>query len=237
MMGARNFWEARRRVSRIRLSSRERPARRGRARRCRLHHRRDAPPPRPQPSEEGEVSPERGEVTGFVFKVQANMDPQHRDRIAFMRLVSGTFKRGMKLVPSGLGKPIAVHSPILFFAQDRELADTAEALSGKDSEHRSLTAAQLKRGVSVAGQGDTPLFVEVAVEGYPVKPPAPKDDRITIERTWWTAKGEAVQGRQFKTGEMLVVRLRVNAKQRVKDGLAIQVNQDVIRRIVAPAGT
>jgi len=54
------------------------------------------------------------------------MDPQHRDRIAFMRLVSGTFRRGMKLTPSGLGKPIAVHSPILFFAQDREIADTAE---------------------------------------------------------------------------------------------------------------
>jgi peptide chain release factor 3 len=65
-------------------------------------------------------------VMGFVFKVQANMDPQHRDRIAFMRLVSGTFRRGMKLVPSGLGKPIAVHSPILFFAQDREIADSAE---------------------------------------------------------------------------------------------------------------
>ena len=86
-----------------------------------------APPPRPQPSEDGPVDPARDEVTGFVFKVQANMDPQHRDRIAFMRMVSGTFKRGMKLTPSGSGKPIAVHSPILFFAQDRELADTAEA--------------------------------------------------------------------------------------------------------------
>ena len=86
-----------------------------------------APSPRPQPSEAGPVSPERDEVTGFVFKVQANMDPQHRDRIAFMRMVSGTFKRGMKLTPSGLGKPIAIHSPILFFAQDREIADTAEA--------------------------------------------------------------------------------------------------------------
>jgi peptide chain release factor 3 len=86
-----------------------------------------APPPRPQPSESGPVSPDKDEVTGFIFKVQANMDPQHRDRIAFMRMVSGTFKRGMKLTPSGLGKPIAVHSPILFFAQDREIADTAEA--------------------------------------------------------------------------------------------------------------
>ncbi len=86
-----------------------------------------APPPRPQPAGEEEISPERDEVTGFIFKVQANMDPNHRDRIAFMRQVSGTFKRGMKLTPSGLGKPIAIHSPILFFAQDREVADTAEA--------------------------------------------------------------------------------------------------------------
>ncbi len=86
-----------------------------------------APPPRAQPAEDGEVCPTRSDVTGFIFKVQANMDPQHRDRIAFMRMVSGTFRRGMKLTPSGLGKPIAVHSPILFFAQDREIADTAEA--------------------------------------------------------------------------------------------------------------
>ncbi|QKG71025.1 peptide chain release factor 3 [Erythrobacter mangrovi] len=86
-----------------------------------------APPPRPQPAGEEQISPDRDEVTGFIFKVQANMDPNHRDRIAFMRQVSGTFKRGMKLTPSGLGKPIAIHSPILFFAQDRELADTAEA--------------------------------------------------------------------------------------------------------------
>ncbi|MEO5586567.1 MAG: peptide chain release factor 3 [Novosphingobium sp.] len=85
-----------------------------------------APPPRPQPSSAGVISPDLAEVTGFIFKVQANMDPQHRDRIAFMRLVSGTFKRGMKLTPSALGKPIAVHSPILFFAQDREIADSAQ---------------------------------------------------------------------------------------------------------------
>ncbi|WP_230482846.1 peptide chain release factor 3 [Sphingomonas sp. Leaf21] len=86
---------------------------------------RHAPPPRPQPAEPAPVSPENKEVTGFVFKVQANMDPQHRDRIAFMRLCSGTFKRGMKLTPTGHGKPIAVHSPILFFAQNREVADEA----------------------------------------------------------------------------------------------------------------
>src|SRR3546814_918458 len=84
-----------------------------------------APGPRAQPAEPAPISPENNEVTGFVFKVQANMDPQHRDRIAFMRLCSGTFRRGMKLTPTGHGKPIAVHSPILFFAQNRELADEA----------------------------------------------------------------------------------------------------------------
>ncbi len=86
---------------------------------------RHAPGPRPQPAEPAPVSPDRADVTGFVFKVQANMDPQHRDRIAFMRLCSGVFKRGMKLTPTGHGKPIAIHSPILFFAQNRELADEA----------------------------------------------------------------------------------------------------------------
>ncbi|WP_174279805.1 peptide chain release factor 3 [Sphingomonas bacterium] len=86
---------------------------------------RHAPGPRPQPAEPAPVSPDGADVTGFVFKVQANMDPQHRDRIAFMRLCSGVFRRGMKLTPTGTGKPIAVHSPILFFAQDREIADEA----------------------------------------------------------------------------------------------------------------
>jgi peptide chain release factor 3 len=84
-----------------------------------------APPPRAQPAEPAPIEPEQSEVTGFIFKVQANMDPMHRDRIAFMRLVSGKFRRGMKLTPSGSGKALAVHSPILFFAQDRELADEA----------------------------------------------------------------------------------------------------------------
>lgn len=84
-----------------------------------------APPPRVQPAEPQPVDPDDATVTGFIFKVQANMNPQHRDRIAFMRLCSGKFTRGMKLTPTGHGKPIAVHSPIMFMAQARELADEA----------------------------------------------------------------------------------------------------------------
>ena len=84
-----------------------------------------APSPRAQPAEPAAVSPDDKNVTGFIFKVQANMNPMHRDRIAFMRLCSGKFKRGMKLNQVGTGKAIAVNSPILFFARDRELADEA----------------------------------------------------------------------------------------------------------------
>ena len=84
-----------------------------------------APPPRPQASKTREIAPLENEVTGFVFKVQANMDPNHRDRVAFLRLCSGKFRRGMKLKQSGTGKTLGVHNPILFFAQERETVDEA----------------------------------------------------------------------------------------------------------------
>ena len=84
-----------------------------------------APSPRPQPATPREVQPEEDKVSGFVFKVQANMDPNHRDRIAFLRLVSGRFKRGMKLRQTDTGKTVSVHNPIMFFAQDRDIADEA----------------------------------------------------------------------------------------------------------------
>ena len=86
-----------------------------------------APPPRPQPTETREVHPEEDKVTGFVFKIQANMDPKHRDRVAFVRLCSGRFERGMKLRHIRSGKTMAIHNPLLFLAQDRELAEEAWA--------------------------------------------------------------------------------------------------------------
>lgn len=86
-----------------------------------------APPPTPQPAEPAPVEPGRDAVSGFVFKVQANMDPNHRDRIAFTRLCSGTFERGMKLKQARGGKPLAVQNPIFFFARERELAEEAVA--------------------------------------------------------------------------------------------------------------
>lgn len=86
-----------------------------------------APVPRAQPTETREINPDENQVSGFVFKVQANMDPKHRDRVAFMRLCSGTFKRGMKLFNTASNKTITVTNPIFFFSQGRELADEAVA--------------------------------------------------------------------------------------------------------------
>ena len=87
-----------------------------------------APAPQPQPTAERMIEPYESKVTGFVFKIQANMDPKHRDRIAFTRLSSGHFKRGMKLNHVRTGKQLTIHNPLLFFAQEREVA--AEAFAG-----------------------------------------------------------------------------------------------------------
>ncbi len=84
-----------------------------------------APSPREQPAIGGAMKPSDKEVSGFVFKGQAKMDPNHRDRVAFLRLASGEFRRNMKLKQSGTGKSIGVHNPILFFAAERETVDQA----------------------------------------------------------------------------------------------------------------
>ena len=73
------------------------------------------------------VSAAEQKVGGVVFKIQANMDPKHRDRIAFVRLTSGHFRRGMKLFHVRSGKPITVSAPMLFLAEDRTTADEAYA--------------------------------------------------------------------------------------------------------------
>jgi peptide chain release factor 3 len=85
------------------------------------------PVPQPQSATPRQIGPDETKVTGFVFKVQANMDPKHRDRVAFVRLASGHFKRGMKLTHVRSKKPMAISNPVLFLASDRELAEEAWA--------------------------------------------------------------------------------------------------------------
>ena len=85
------------------------------------------PEPQVQKAMQRGVSPEETTVTGFVFKVQANMDPKHRDRVAFVRLASGHFERGMKLTHVRSRKLMSITNPVLFLAADRELAEEAWA--------------------------------------------------------------------------------------------------------------
>ena len=85
------------------------------------------PEPQIQAAEPRDILPEEDMVSGFVFKVQANMDPRHRDRVAFLRLASGHFERGMKLTHVRSKKQMTVTAPVLFLAADRELAEEAWA--------------------------------------------------------------------------------------------------------------
>ncbi|PLX43042.1 MAG: peptide chain release factor 3 [Deltaproteobacteria bacterium] len=83
----------------------------------------------PQPSgrytEEGRIEPVSADFTGFVFKIQANMNPQHRDRVAFIRVTSGHFSKGLKATNARLGKEVTLALPMQFMAQERDHVEEA----------------------------------------------------------------------------------------------------------------
>ncbi|MDR5171708.1 peptide chain release factor 3 [Methylobacillus flagellatus] len=87
-----------------------------------------SPSPLPRNTASRSVDPKEEKFSGFVFKIQANMDPKHRDRIAFLRICSGRFERGMKIKQVASGKTLSVNNAITFMAQDRTTMD--EAYSG-----------------------------------------------------------------------------------------------------------
>jgi peptide chain release factor 3 len=87
-----------------------------------------ATPPRPRKTSLGTLEPDAGDFSGFVFKIQANMDPQHRDRIAFVRICSGRFTKGMEVRHVRTGKDLALTKPVQFLGQERTVVD--EAFSG-----------------------------------------------------------------------------------------------------------
>ncbi|QQE80100.1 peptide chain release factor 3 [Alicyclobacillus sp. SO9] len=84
-----------------------------------------APAPGPRKTDKGPVEPESPSFSGFVFKIQANMNPAHRDRVAFIRICSGQFERGMSVNHVRTGKKIALSQPQQFFGQGREIIDEA----------------------------------------------------------------------------------------------------------------
>jgi len=83
------------------------------------------PPPLPRKSDMGEIRPETDFFSGFVFKIQANMNPAHRDRLAFIRVVSGEFRKDMSVWLSGDEKTIQLKQPQQFMANEREAVETA----------------------------------------------------------------------------------------------------------------
>ncbi|MAB24074.1 MAG: peptide chain release factor 3, partial [Pseudomonadales bacterium] len=86
-----------------------------------------APRPQPRDSHERTVQPTEASFSGFVFKIQANMDPKHRDRIAFLRICSGRYEKGMKLHHVRTGKDVRIADALTFFAAEREHLEEAWA--------------------------------------------------------------------------------------------------------------
>ena len=86
-----------------------------------------APPPQPKQSSEGMIDPESPAFSGFVFKIQANMDANHRDRVAFVRVSSGRFSRGMEVNHVRTGRPLTMSRTMQFLAQERIPIDEAYA--------------------------------------------------------------------------------------------------------------
>jgi peptide chain release factor 3 len=86
-----------------------------------------APPPQPRATKTRPVEPDEDSFTGFVFKIQANMDPAHRDRIAFLRVCSGEYQPGMRMYHARLGREVRVGDAITFMAADRQHVDEAYA--------------------------------------------------------------------------------------------------------------
>lgn len=84
-----------------------------------------APPPQPRATKTREVQAQEEQFTGFIFKIQANMDPQHRDRIAFLRVCSGHYEKGMKMHQVRIGKDVKVANAITFMASERAQVETA----------------------------------------------------------------------------------------------------------------
>ncbi|HET7038115.1 MAG TPA: peptide chain release factor 3 [Thermomicrobiaceae bacterium] len=86
-----------------------------------------APPPRPRQATEREVYPEDEAFSGFVFKVQANMDPRHRDRVAYLRVCSGRFEKDMPVRHLRLGRDVRLSRPLRLFGQEREVVEEGYA--------------------------------------------------------------------------------------------------------------
>ena len=145
-----------------------------------------APAPRPQTAEKNgqKITIDRADkpVAGFVFKIQANMDPNHRDRVAFLRLCSGEFKRGMRLKTTE-NKQINIHNPLMFLAQDREIAETAYAgdVIGVPNHGQLRVGDSLSENGDIKFQGIPNFAPEILRRARPKDPMKSKHLRKALE--------------------------------------------------------
>ena len=121
-----------------------------------------APPPQPRNSSVGEILPNSDKFSAFVFKIQANMNPAHRDRLAFIRICSGKFERNMEVFHPASDKIMRLSQPQQFLAQDREIID--EAYPGD-------IVGLFDPGVFGIGDTLCPDGENFAFEAFPVFPP------------------------------------------------------------------
>ncbi len=146
-----------------------------------------APAPGPRTAIEREVQPDEPKFSGVVFKVQANMDPMHRDRVAFVRVSSGRFDRGMRLKVSRTGKEIRPNNVVSFLSQRRELLDQAYAgdVIGIPNHGILQLGDVLTEGETLQFTG-LPFFAPELFQGVEVKDPL----RTKQLRTGLTQLGE-----------------------------------------------
>jgi peptide chain release factor 3 len=124
-----------------------------------------APPPGGRPAIQRRVEPTEEKFTGVVFKIQANMDPSHRDRVAFLRVCSGHFERGMRMKVSRNGKDIRPNNVVTFLSQRRELLEEAYANHGTLQLGDTLTEGETLQFTGL------PFFAPELFQGVEVKDP------------------------------------------------------------------
>lgn len=146
-----------------------------------------APPPGPRVALEREVQPQEPKFSGVVFKIQANMDPAHRDRVAFIRVASGHFERGMRLKVARTGKEIRPNNVVSFLSQRRDLVEEAFAgdIIGIPNHGVLHLGDVLTEGESLHFTG-LPFFAPELFQAVEVKDPL----RIKQLRTGLTQLGE-----------------------------------------------
>ena len=146
-----------------------------------------APPPGPRAALERSVAPAEPKFTGVVFKVQANMDPAHRDRVAFVRVSSGRFERGMRLKVARNGKEIRPNNVVSFLSQRREIVEEAYAgdIIGIPNHGILQLGDVLTEGESLTFTG-LPFFAPELFQAVEVKDPL----RTKQLRTGLTQLGE-----------------------------------------------